>query len=56
MSRGVLDWLLKSLDLCYNWRGEKLFKGELRDCGRRFKIEMCQNEATHYLLVSVLIA
>ena len=40
MSRGVLDWLLKSLDSCHNWRGEKLFKSELKDRGRRFKIEM----------------
>ena len=53
-SRGVVGWILKSLEVCCKWRGKKLFKGDVNDRGRRFRIEMRQNEAEHYLLISVL--
>ena len=49
-----MGWILKSLEVCCKWRGKKLFKGDVNDQGRRFRIEMCQNEAGRYLLISVL--
>ena len=54
-SRGVVVWILKSLEACCKWRGKKLFKGDVNDRGRRFRIEMCQNEVGRYLLLSVLL-
>ncbi|RVW25808.1 hypothetical protein CK203_101074 [Vitis vinifera] len=55
-SRGVVVWILKSLEACCKWRGKKLFKGDVNDRGRRFRIEMRQNEAGRYLVFSVLSA
>lgn len=53
-NRGVVEWLLKGLDSCCKWRGEKLLKGELKDCGRIFRLEIRQNEVGRYLMVFVL--
>ena len=47
-------WILKALEACCKWRGKKPFKGDVNDRGRRFKIEMRQNEVGSYLLLSVL--
>ena len=55
-SRGVVVWILKSLEAYCKWRGKKLFKGDVNDRGRRFRIEMRQNEAGRYLVFSVLSA
>ena len=53
-SRGVVVWFLKSIEACCKWRGKKLFKGDVNDRGRRFRIEMRQNDVGCYLLFSVL--
>ncbi|RVW12664.1 hypothetical protein CK203_114832 [Vitis vinifera] len=45
----------QSLGSCHNWRGEKLFKSELKDRGRRFKIENALKQIWCYLWVSVLL-
>ena len=52
--RGVVVWFLKALEVCCNWRGKKPFKEDAIDRGRRYKIEMRQNEAGHFLMLSVL--
>ena len=53
-SRGVVVWFLKSIEACCKWRGKKLFKGDVNDRGRRFRIEMRQNDVGRYLLFSIL--
>ncbi|RVX00292.1 hypothetical protein CK203_024581 [Vitis vinifera] len=53
-SRGVVVWILKSIEACCKWRGKKPFMGDVNDRGRRFRIEMRQNDAGRYLLFSVL--
>ncbi|RVW38097.1 Peptide-N(4)-(N-acetyl-beta-glucosaminyl)asparagine amidase [Vitis vinifera] len=54
LSCGLIGQRVGSLEVCCKWRGKKLFKGDVNDRGRRFRIEMRQNEAEHYLLISVL--
>ena len=53
-SKGVVVWVLKLLEACCKWRGKKLFKEDVNDRGRRFIIEMRQNEAGRYLVFSIL--
>ena len=52
--RGVVAWILKALEACCNWRGKKSFKEDAIDRGRRYKMEMHQNEAGRFLMLSVL--
>ena len=49
-----MAWILKALEACCNWRGKKPFKEDAIDRGRRYKIEMRQNEAGRFLMLSVL--